>query len=84
MKLFLRYLILSILSASLICCGDREGTRFKESPEKAVVLLEQANRDISNQHFEEAMEKALSALSLSQGRTQSLRIRLYLRIPGRP
>ena len=72
MKIVLHYLILPLLSISLISCGDGGKTRFKDTPDKAVVLLEQANRDISNQHFEEAMEKALSALSLSQGAGDAL------------
>ena len=72
MKIVLHYLILPLLSISLISCGDGGKTRFKDTPEKAVVLLEQANRDISNQHFEEAMEKALSALSLSPGAGDAL------------
>lgn len=76
MKARLYILILFLLPAVLSC--RREKLSSETEP---AALLEQSAADVSNQRFDTALEKALSALALSEGEPQ-LQVRSLATIVG--
>lgn len=70
MKTSLRLFLLLVISACLLSCRSEKHSASSDTASQVTFLIDASSVDVASQNFDAAMEKALVALTLSEGNPQ--------------